>query len=198
MLLLGKTGRTDSIKVAWQRTGIQDNEFIIITGADDEDYLGRPISVQWTAVGIRQPSQEELDEPWRRFLRLSTSTLLYGNNPRMSILESFLAFELFLEAFIENEWKEPHSKSTLKHFRDLTTSTYTAVCILLHEVLGIPFVGSELWERWNSARKFRNAVAHGGRLMDVKVGQKFNNEYEIARFCYETCMRSIYFIRYYK
>lgn len=197
------------VKTQWYRTGPKRNEFVILTSTEHEEDIGKPTRVSWHAVGLRQLPKDQEVEPWRRFLISSARTLLYKHDPRMSVLESWMAFGLFLEKFIEDNWKSPHVKENLTHLRHVAgRSSVTDVRVLLHEALGVHFVNSEVWEDWNWARSFRNQVAHGRRLQDTeykeynkkarKIGTKFRNEQEIAKFCYRSVVRAIYFIRYWK
>jgi hypothetical protein len=194
------------VRVGWYRTGPTGNRFVILTSVDDKAAIGEPTTVGWRAVGFRKQPEDQQIEPWRRFLISSASVLLYEHDPSMSILESWIAFELFLERFIEDNWKDPHLEETLEYLRGITAlSTVTSVRLVLHEALGVHFVNSEVWMDWEWARVFRNRVAHGSRLKDTtyghgknkkRIGVKFDSDMEIAAFCYSSVVRAIYFIRY--
>jgi hypothetical protein len=204
----GKTKSGEYVKAHWYRTGPNMNEFIVLTSSEDESDIGEPTTVSWTAVGSRKLPEGQGIEPWRRFLISSARTLLYGHDPRMSILESFMAFELFLDEFLEDRWQKPHLKSNLDYFDSITSfSTLAKVRILLHEALAVHFVESKEWGNWDKARAFRNQVAHGKRLEETmykkkndkkkkNIGSQFKDSTEIAKFCYESIVRAIYFIRY--
>ena len=77
--------------------------------------------------------------------------------------------------------------------------------ILLHEALCIPFVDSDVWKDSMWAKSFWNQIAHSKRLQDTQyghgtnkksIGKKSKNDAEIAKFCFCSTVRAIYFIRY--
>jgi hypothetical protein len=191
-----------SVTVHWRTIGQQRNEFEILTSAEHADDIGKPITLSWRAVGIKRLPRSEDIELWKRYLISSASKLMYEFDARMSILESWMAFELFLDGFIEENWKPPRSKGNLEHlWRVAGHSAVTKTRILLHEALGVHFVGSEVWEDWNWTREFRNQVAHGGRLKETEyrgkcIGRRFGDTREVAKFCYRSVVRAIYFVRY--
>lgn len=195
--------RDASVKTHWRKIGQERwDRFEILTSAEREEDIGKPVRLSWRAVGIRQlPTDSDL-EMWKRFLISSASKLMYGSDPRMSILQSWMAFELFLDEFIDERWRRPHLRGNLDYLEAVAgRSTVTKVRILLHESLGIHFVESDVWEEWNWTREFRNQVAHGRRLIETKykrksIGRKFDSDREIAKFCYRSVVQAIYFIRY--
>lgn len=208
ILVPRQTGSAGLVRTQWYRTSPNMNKFVILTSTEREDDVGKPTKVHWTAAGLRRLPEDQEIEPWRRFLVSSASALLYNHDPRMSVLESWMAFELFLEDFIEANWTRPHLKNNLDYLEHVAgTSTVTKVRILLHEALGVHFVKSEVWDDWNWARAFRNQVAHGGRLRDTtyrrgkkkaKIGKQFDDDQETAKFCYGAVVRAIYLIRYWE
>ena len=196
-----------SVRVEWRRIGREENRFEILTCAEREEDIGKPLRLGWQAVGTRRFPEDEDTELWKRFLVSSASKLMYEFDSRMSILESWMAFELFLEEFIRGMWNPPHLPDNLEYLHHVAgPSTTTDIRLVLHEALGIPFAGSEVWEGWEWTRVFRNQVAHGGRLQDTRygehgkkkktIGNQFNDVREIAKFCYSSVVRAIYFIRY--
>ncbi len=191
-----------SVRVHWRRVGQQRNQFEILTSAEHADDIGKPIRLSWRAVGMKRLPRSEDIELWKRYLISSASKLMYEFDARMSILESWMAFELFLDSFIEENWTPPHSKANLEHlWRVAGNSAVTKTRILLHEALGVHFVDSEVWQDWNWTREFRNQVAHGRRLQQTKYKGKniagaLGDTREIAKFCYQSVVRAIYCVRY--
>jgi hypothetical protein len=195
----GKTASGVPVKAHWKRSGSNMNELIILTSADDQSDLGKPTTIKWHVVGYRPTPKGQDMEPWRRFLIQAANTLLYESNPQLSILESFTAFELFLEKFIVDRWQSPHHIDNLKYLERHPTLFQARVH--LHEILGIPFYKSKVWDEWDQTRLFRNQVAHGEELKpqeatEKKLGTPLNSPMEIAEFCYSSIVRAIYFIKY--
>jgi hypothetical protein len=211
ILFPGQSSPSGALRMQWRRTGDRMDRFVILTSTEHEEDLGKAIRVNWQAAGLRQLSDREKEqmktETWRKFLISSASKLLYERDPAMSVLESWTAFETFLETFIEDNWKSPHLEDNREYLRRVAGfSIETKARILLHEALGIPFVKSTVWKNWLWAKSCRNQVAHGRPLEDAergsgtnrsRIGNRFDDKrVEIAKFCYSSVVRAIYFIRY--
>jgi len=168
-----------------------------------------PVTVTWTAYGDIAREESEL---WRESLIWAAMELL-GHNFRAATLQSAVAVETFSSEYLAQAVRGEHGRVDRSWDEDtvrtyLTGSPPTGLSVKgrlrvgFHEILRIPLLGTDHWGNWKKLHDMRNALAHGKlaeyRQVRRPSGQPFRDDEDRAGFAYETAVRMIYYIRYFR
>lgn len=171
--------------------------------------LGQPAVVSWRAYG---DTGAETSELWRDNLMQAALDLL-GKNYRAAVLHSAIAVEIFSVEYVtealagerptvEPAW-DPHTVRTfLVGPYAPGLSAKGRFLVACEGILGIPFQGTAEFASWKKLSEMRNKLAHGqlGEYRAVRTpgGDSLDSDEDRARFAYETAVRIIYYVIYFR
>ena len=171
--------------------------------------LGQPVTVAWRAYG---DTGTETSELWRDNLMQAALDLL-GHNYRAAVLHSAIAVEIFSVEYVtealagERPCVDPawdaHTVATfLAGPYAPGLSVKGRFLVACEGILGIPLKGTAEFASWRKLSEMRNKLAHGQlreyRRVRKPSGESLDSGEDRARFAYETAVRIIYYVIYFR
>lgn len=167
------------------------------------------VTVDWTAYGDVVAHRGEL---WRENLTQAAIDVL-AHSYNAAVLNSAVAVEMFSVEFLTKALLGGHPAVDepweVGIIRTYMTGPYAPglsvngrLLVAYQQILGIPLTHTEEFSAWKRLYEMRNKLAHG-RLDEFRgftrpSGERFATAEERAHFAYETAVRMIYYVRYFK